>query len=88
MFDAHADFNTATLTPSGHIPAVNPKDSRQIGIHIVDEGEKRMVHDTDIEVFNMRYLDAMGMRHAMELALALLGPDTQEWLREIGHPDK
>lgn len=76
MFDAHADSNTATLTSSGHIPAVNPKDSRQIGIRIVDEGEKRLVHDTDIEVFDMRYIDAMGMRYAMELALALLGTDT------------
>ena len=98
-FDAHADFNTATLTPSGnihgmpvaclcghgpqtlielsgHIPAINPKDIRQIGIRSVDEGEKRMVHDIGIEVFDMRYIDEMGMRHAMELALALVGPDT------------
>lgn len=92
-FDAHADFNTATLTPSGnihgmpvaclcghgpqglieiggHIPAINAKDIRQIGIRSVDEGEKRMVHDMGIEVFDMRFIDEMGMRHAMELALA------------------
>ena len=92
-FDAHADFNTATLTPSGnihgmpvaclcghgpqglieiggHIPAINAKDIRQIGIRSVDEGEKRMVHDMGIEVFDMRFSDEMGMRHAMELALA------------------
>jgi arginase len=98
-FDAHADFNTATLTPSGnlhgmpvaclcghgprelvelsgHIPALNPRDLRQIGIRSVDEGEKRMVHDMGIEVFDMRYIDEMGMRHAMELALALIGKDT------------
>jgi arginase len=98
-FDAHADFNTATLTPSGnihgmpvaclcghgpqalialggHTPALNPKDIRQIGIRSVDEGEKRMVHDIGIEVFDMRYIDEMGMRHAMELALALVGPET------------
>ena len=98
-FDAHADFNTAMLTPSGnlhgmpvaclcghgpqalielagHTPAINPKDVRQIGIRSVDEGEKRLVHDADIEVFDMRYIDEMGMRHAMELALALIGPDT------------
>ncbi len=98
-FDAHADFNTATLTPSGnihgmpvaclcghgpqalveiggHVPALNPKDIRQIGIRSVDEGEKRLVHDIGIEVFDMRYIDEMGMRHTMELALALVDPNT------------
>ena len=98
-FDAHADFNTATLTPSGDIhgmpvaclcghgprelveiggrvPALNPKDIRQIGIRSVDAGEKRLVHDIGIEVFDMRYIDEMGMRHTMELALALLDPNT------------
>ena len=98
-FDAHADFNTATLTPSGnihgmpvaclcghgpqalveiggHVPALNPKDIRQIGIRSVDEGEKRLVHDIGIEVFDMRYIDEMGMRHTMELALALIDPNT------------
>ena len=98
-FDAHADFNTATLTPSGNLhgmpvaclcghgpgeligmsgqtPALNPKDLRQIGIRSVDDGEKRRVHDIGIEVFDMRYIDEMGMRHVMELALALIGPDT------------
>ena len=98
-FDAHADFNTATLTPSGNIhgmpvaclcghgpdglidiggfsPALNPKDIRQIGIRSVDEGEKRLVHEAGIEVFDMRFIDETGMRHAMELALALIGPDT------------
>jgi arginase len=98
-FDAHADFNTATLTPTGnihgmpvaclcghgpqslieiggHIPALNAKDIRQIGIRSVDEGEKRLVHDAGIEVFDMRYIDEMGMRHAMELALALVDANT------------
>lgn len=98
-FDAHADFNTATLTPSGnihgmpvaclcghgpqelieiggHVPAIKPKDIRQIGIRSVDEGEKRLVHDMGIEVFDMRYIDEMGMRHAMELALALVDSNT------------
>ena len=98
-FDAHADFNTATLTPSGnihgmpvaclcghgpqglieiggHIPAINAKDIRQIGIRSVDEGEKRMVHDMGIEVFDMRFIDEMGMRHVMELALAGVDDNT------------
>ncbi len=97
--DAHADFNTATLTPSGnihgmpvaclcghgpaalagiggHVPALNPRDLRQIGIRSVDAGEKRLVHDMGIEVFDMRYIDEMGMRHTMELALAMADPGT------------
>ena len=98
-FDAHADFNTAALTPSGNlhgmpvaslcghgprelvelagfIPALNPKDIRQIGIRSVDAGEKQLVHEAGIEVFDMRFIDEMGMRHAMELALATLDANT------------
>jgi arginase len=97
--DAHADFNTSTLTPSGNIhgmpvaclcghgpqalieiggtvPAINPKWVRQIGIRSVDAGEKRFVHEQDLEVFDMRYIDEMGMRHTMELALATLDANT------------
>ncbi len=97
--DAHADFNTNTLTPSGNIhgmpvaclcghgpqaliemsgqvPAISPKWIRQIGIRSVDEGEKRFVHEQDLEVFDMRYIDEMGMRAAVELALALVDPNT------------
>jgi arginase len=97
--DAHADFNTSVLTPSGnihgmpvaclcghgpqalleiggHVPALNPKWIREIGIRSVDPGEKRFVHEQGLEVFDMRYIDEMGMRHAMELALATLDANT------------
>ena len=97
--DAHADFNTSELTPSGNIhgmpvaclcghgpkelveiggtvPALNPKAVRQIGIRSVDPGEKRFVHQVGLEVFDMRYIDEMGMRHTMELALATLDANT------------
>lgn len=97
--DAHADFNTNTLTPSGNIhgmpvaclcgygpaeltsiggqtPAINPKWIRQIGIRSVDAGEKRLVHEAGLDVFDMRYIDEMGMRAAMELALALVDAHT------------
>ena len=97
--DAHADFNTNTLTPSGNIhgmpvaclcghgpqalieiggmvPAISPKVVRQIGIRSVDPGEKRLVNDADLDVFDMRYIDEMGMRHAMELALATIDANT------------
>lgn len=100
--DAHADFNTSELTPSGNIhgmpvatlcgfgpselvgiggfsaaqPAISPKWVRQIGIRSVDQGEKAFVHEQDLEVFDMRYIDEMGMRHTMELALATLDANT------------
>ena len=97
--DAHADFNTSALTPSGNIhgmpvaclcgfgpqplieiggqvPAISPKWIRQIGIRSVDEGERRFVHEHDLEVFDMRFIDEMGMRHTMELALATLDDNT------------
>ena len=97
--DAHADFNTNQLTPSGNIhgmpvaclcghgpqelieiggtvPAISAKAVRQIGIRSVDQGEKRFVHQVGLEVFDMRYIDEMGMRHTMELALATLDAQT------------
>ena len=97
--DAHADFNTSVLTPSGNIhgmpvaclcghgpqqlieiggtvPAISPKVVRQIGIRSVDQGEKRFVHQMGLEVFDMRYIDEMGMRHTMELALATMDSNT------------
>ncbi|MCZ8234906.1 MAG: arginase [Inhella sp.] len=100
--DAHADFNTSALTPSGNIhgmpvatlcgfgapdlvqvggfsaqqPAISPKWVRQIGIRSVDQGEKRFVHEQELEVFDMRYIDEMGMKHTMELALATLDANT------------
>lgn len=97
--DAHADFNTHTLTPSGnihgmpvaclcgfgpqelieiggHVPAITPDCVRQIGIRSVDEGEKRFVHAQDIEVFDMRYIDEMGMRSTMAQALEGLDDNT------------
>jgi arginase len=35
---------------------------RQIGLRSVDEGEKRLVHEQGVEVFDMRYIDEIGMR--------------------------
>ena len=97
--DAHADFNTSELTPSGNVhgmpvaclcghgpqalieiggtvPAIHPKVVRQIGIRSVDAGEKRLVHQVGLEVFDMRYIDEMGMRHTLELALATMDANT------------
>ena len=97
--DAHADFNTQAVTPSGNlhgmpvaclcghgpdgltglagqIPALAPDWVRQIGIRSVDEGEKRLVQQVGLEVFDMRFIDEDGMRAAMAQALAGLDPDT------------
>ena len=97
--DAHADFNTNVLTPSGNlhgmpvaclcghgprelisiagiVPTIDPKSIRQIGIRSVDAGEKRFVHQVGLEVFDMRFIDEMGLRHTMELALAMMNSNT------------
>ncbi len=97
--DAHADFNTAEITPSGNLhgmpvaclcgygpceltqlsgalPAMTPAQIRQIGARSVDPKEKRFVHEANIDVFDMRYIDENGMRHTMEQALAGLDEDT------------
>jgi len=97
--DAHADFNTNVLTPSGNIhgmpvaclcgygpkelveiggkvPAISAKWVRQIGIRSVDPGEKRLVHEAGLEVYDMRFIDEEGMRHTMELALATIDANT------------
>ncbi len=97
--DAHADFNTSTLTPTGNlhgmpvaclcghgprelieiggnVPAITPEQIRQIGVRSVDEGEKCLLRAAGIEVFDMRYIDEVGMRHTLELALAGVDEDT------------
>ena len=66
----------ALIEIGGHVPAISPKWIRQIGIRSVDEGERAFVHQHDLEVFDMRFIDEMGMRHTMELALATLDDNT------------
>lgn len=90
--DAHADFNTSQVTPSGNVhgmpvaclcglgpdaltqlggssPALRPDEIRQIGIRSVDEGEKRLVQQYGLDVYDMRYIDEIGMKRVMEEAL-------------------
>ena len=64
------------LSLSGTVPAVSPRDIRQIGVRSVDPGERRFVHEQGLEVFDMRYVDEMGMRATLEEALAGLDTDT------------
>jgi arginase len=97
--DAHADFNTSELTPSGNVhgmpvaclcgygpssltelggsvPAITPDVVRQIGIRSVDEGERRLVHDVGLDIYDMRYIDEVGIKKAMEEALDGVDTDT------------
>jgi arginase len=60
----------------GSAPAIDPSMVRQIGIRSVDEGEKKLVHEVGLEIYDMRYIDEHGMRRAMEAALAGMDEDT------------
>lgn len=90
--DAHADFNTSQITPSGNIhgmpvaclcgigpqelthlsgasPMLRPEEIRQIGIRSVDEGERRLVREVGLDIYDMRTIDEIGMRQVMTQAL-------------------
>jgi arginase len=97
--DAHADFNTSDVTPSGNVhglpvaclcglgprelthlggdaPAMAAADIRQIGIRSVDPGEKKLVKEYGLDVYDMRHIDEVGMKRAMEEALEGIDDDT------------
>ncbi|KMM77263.1 arginase [Xanthomonas sp. NCPPB 1128] len=97
--DAHSDFNTSEVTPSGNVhgmpvaclcglgpqaltelggsaPALRPEQVRQIGIRSVDPDEKRLIKQHRVDVYDMRYIDEMGMKRTMEAALDGLDADT------------
>lgn len=90
--DAHSDFNTSDVTPSGNVhgmpvaclcglgpdaltrlggdaPAISPQQVRQIGIRSVDQEEKRLIKQHKVDVYDMRYIDEVGMKRAVEAAL-------------------
>jgi len=60
----------------GTCPTLQPAVFRQIGIRSVDAGEKRLLSDLQLTVFDMRYIDEMGMRRTMQSALAGLDAET------------
>lgn len=97
--DAHADFNTSVITPSGNLhgmpvaclcgygpreltelggssPALRADQIRQIGIRSVDPGEKRLVRDVGLDIYDMRYIDEIGVKRAMEEALEGVDADS------------
>jgi arginase len=97
--DAHTDFNTHDITPSGnvhgmpvaclcgigpqalialggHVPEIESTQIRQIGIRSVDQEEKRLVKQHALDIYDMRYIDEVGMKRVMEEALAGIDANT------------
>ena len=97
--DAHADFNTSAVTPSGNVhgmpvaclcglgpdaltrlggaaPVLRPEQIRQIGIRSVDPEEKRLVRQHRLDIYDMRYIDEVGMKRVMAQALDGVDADT------------
>lgn len=60
----------------GDSPAITPDQVRQIGIRSVDRGEKRLVKEHGLDIYDMRYIDEVGMKRAMEEALEGVDDDT------------
>jgi arginase len=60
----------------GSVPAIQASWIRQIGIRSVDDGERHLVHAMGMPVIDMRGIDEMGMRRAMEMVLDGLDRDT------------
>ena len=52
------------------LAALDARCIRLMGVRSVDALERHFLHSQGIEVFDMRYLDEYGMRHAMQSALA------------------
>jgi len=61
---------------AGHEPAISASCVRQVGIRSVDPGEKRLVHEQGLDVFDMRHVDEVGMRAAVAEALSGLDAGT------------
>ena len=63
-------------SPAAVAPAISPSQMRQIGIRSVDEGEKRLVKEHRLDVYDMRYIDEVGMKRVMAQALDGVDADT------------
>jgi arginase len=97
--DAHPDFNTSRLSPSGNLhgmpmaclcglgppefaggegrrPMLEPAQVSQVGIRSVDRGERFLLQEHGMAVFDMRAIDEIGMRAVMDRALADVDGDT------------
>ena len=59
----------ALVELGAHTPAVTPDVLRQIGIRSVDYGEKQLVREANVGIYDMRRIDEDGMQRVMEQAL-------------------
>lgn len=59
----------ALVELAGHVPATTPDMFRQIGIRSVDYGEKVLVREARVGIYDMRRIDEDGMKRVMEQAL-------------------
>lgn len=50
-------------------PLLRPSDFRHVGLRSVDEQEKHMLRALDLEAYDMRAIDELGMREVMQRAL-------------------
>jgi arginase len=66
----------ALTTLGGEAPAMRAEDIRQIGIRSVDAGEKRLVKEYGLDIYDMRYIDEIGIKRAMEEALEGIDAET------------
>ena len=61
---------------SDQAPAITHDQIHQVGLRSVDAGEKVFLHELGMSVYDMRFLDEVGMRRAMTRVLADVDADT------------
>jgi len=86
-FDAHADINTPSTTPSGNVHGMpvhyaiengdlDPARSVLIGLRDVDPGEKATIRALGVRAFTMSDVDRLGMERVVDEAISLAGNGT------------
>jgi arginase len=70
-------YGPSVLTElGGSAPATRPDVFRQVGIRSVDYGEKELVREANVGIYDMRRIDEEGMKRVMEQALADIDENT------------
>ncbi|MEL7535875.1 MAG: arginase [Pseudomonadota bacterium] len=61
---------------AGFAPTIKPENVALIGIRDIDDGERRIIHESGIRTFTMRDIDEMGMTAVCQQALATVTENT------------